>query len=312
MASIVEFENPPTPEAFRHAMEANGVAKISALLPAQTLADLRTVVDRSYAAIDGRIARRADRRGACRRLPALERDQQQLVGPCWRPTSRTAPRWSTFCPRSRPHLRRCSARSWRLCPEVSWFRCHNDEAKFVAWHIDADAARRRIRITSINMWLPLTSASAARPPARIPARLPSGHARLSGLGMQRALSIGGLGAQHRSGPDLDARRRPGRPHPVRSVHLAPNPDRRFRQPIAPELRAALRGAADDSPARRTQGQDAHPPDPHDVRTRKVVTGNNLLPSGYRHVGPRRRQPRPDSSPRDCAVCTSDIDPATLH
>ena len=100
MASIVEFENPPTPEAFRHAMEANGVAKISGLLPARTLADLQTVVDRSYAAIDRRIARGepidAGLAGDFRLWNGIN---NKLVGPllvAYEPE--LAPLWSTLLP----------------------------------------------------------------------------------------------------------------------------------------------------------------------------------------------------------------------
>jgi len=166
MASIVEFENPPTPEAFRHAMEANGVAKISGLLPAQTLANLQTVVDRSYAAIDRRIARGepidAELAGDFRLWNGIN---NKLVGPllaAYEPE--LAPQWSTLLPAIEASFTTLLGPSWRLCPEVSWFRRHNDEAKFVAWHIDADAAAAGgYGITSINMWLPLTSVGDAAP-----------------------------------------------------------------------------------------------------------------------------------------------------
>jgi hypothetical protein len=175
MASIVEFERLPTPEAFRLAMEANGVAKISGLLPAQTLADLQMVVDRSYAAIDRRVARGepidAELAGDFRLWNGIN---NKLVGPllaAYEPE--LAPKWSGLLSAIESSFSALLGPSWRLCPEVSWFRRHDDEAKFVAWHIDADAAAAGgYGITSINMWLPLTSVGGAAPSLEF---LPASH-----------------------------------------------------------------------------------------------------------------------------------------
>jgi Phytanoyl-CoA dioxygenase (PhyH) len=175
MASIVEFESPPTPEMFRRAMEANGVAKISGLLSAQTLADLQMVVDRSYAAIDRRIARGepidADLAGDFRLWNGIN---NKLVGPlltAYEPE--LAPQWSALLTKIESSFWALLGPSWRFCPEVSWFRRHNDEAKFVAWHIDADAATAGVYgITSINMWLPLGKVGGAAPSLEF---LPASH-----------------------------------------------------------------------------------------------------------------------------------------
>jgi hypothetical protein len=166
MASIFEFENPPSPEAFRLAMEESGVAKISGLLSAQNLANLKMVVDRSNAAIDRRISRGEsidDKLASDFRL--WNGINIKLVGPFLAAHEpELAAQWLELLSEIESSFSTLLGRSWQLCADVSWFRHHHDKDKYVAWHIDADAAAAGgYGVTSINMWLPLNSVGSEAP-----------------------------------------------------------------------------------------------------------------------------------------------------
>jgi hypothetical protein len=166
MASIFEFETPPSPAAFRPAMEETGVAKISGLLSAQNIADLKKIVDGSYVAIDRRISRGEpidDKLAGDFRL--WNGINNKLVGPFLAAHEPAlASRWLGLLSEIESSFSALLGPSWRPCPDVSWFRRHHDQDKYVAWHIDADAAAARGHgVTSINMWLPLSRVGSAAP-----------------------------------------------------------------------------------------------------------------------------------------------------
>jgi hypothetical protein len=166
MASIFEFEGPPSAGAFRAAMAESGVAKICGLLPAQKVASLRTVVDGSYSALDREIARGKsideDFANNFRRWHGIN---NKHIGPFLAAHEPAlASQWSGLLSEIESTVLTLLGPGWQPCPDVSWFRRHHDQAKYVAWHIDADAATAGVYGTSsINMWLPLGSVGSTAP-----------------------------------------------------------------------------------------------------------------------------------------------------
>jgi hypothetical protein len=166
MASLFEFESLPSSTDFRRAMEEIGVAKISGLLSAENVAQLKTVVDGCYTAIDCRIARGesidAGLADNFQRWNGINNKQLGVFLAAHDPE--LALQWSGLLSEIESSFSALLGSRWRPCPDVSWFRRHHDKAKYVAWHIDADAATAAVySLNSINMWLPLGNVGGEAP-----------------------------------------------------------------------------------------------------------------------------------------------------
>jgi hypothetical protein len=171
----MQFAHPIDASAFRESWAHASVAKISGLLPAASMAALRTVVDRSYAAIAGEIARGA-------RLDPYFADNfvrwhgvnAKHLGPFLAEREPAlAEKWLEILTEIERSFLRLFGEKWQLCPEISWFRRHHDHTKYVPWHIDADAgAGYAFGTECTNIWLPLESVGAAAPSVEL---MPGSH-----------------------------------------------------------------------------------------------------------------------------------------